>query len=66
MRIALGYDVWSVPAQAVEAIKIMVPTLDTRQLLQYLETLMRSREHSLRERLVSFARDHNVDVFQAV
>ena len=44
----------------------MVPTLDTRQLVPYLEQLMQSREHSLRERLMSFARDHNVNITQAV
>ena len=62
--IALGYQALSVPAQSVEAIKMMIPTLDTASLLPYLEQLMKSREHSLRERLQSFARDHNVDVFQ--
>jgi phosphotransferase system, enzyme I, PtsP len=64
--IALGYQALSVPAQAVEAIKLMIPTLDTASLLPYLEQLMKSREHSLRERLLSFARDHDVDVFQAL
>jgi len=64
--IVLGYEVLSVPASAVEAIKIMIPTLDTRLLLPYLEQLMKSREHSLRERLLSFARDHQVNLAQNV
>ncbi|MBI1216463.1 MAG: phosphoenolpyruvate--protein phosphotransferase [Alphaproteobacteria bacterium] len=58
--IALGYQSLSVPAQAVEAVRLMVPSLDTRQLVPYLERLMSSREHSLRLRLLSFARDHKV------
>ena len=62
--IALGYQSLSVPAQSIENIKIMVPTLDTETLRPYLASLMGSREHSLRERLQSFARDHNVTIAQ--
>lgn len=62
--IALGYETLSVPAQSVESVKIMVPTLDTATLRPYLSSLMGSREHSLRERLMSFARDHNVKIAQ--
>jgi phosphotransferase system enzyme I (PtsP) len=58
--IVLGYETLSLSAQAVEAVKMMIPTLDTRQLLPYLEHLMKSGEHSLRERLLSFAHDHQV------
>ncbi|MBI3440375.1 MAG: GAF domain-containing protein [Proteobacteria bacterium] len=58
--IALGYTTLSVSAQSVEAIKMMIPTIDAGQLLPYLEQLMQSREHSLREQLLSFARDHHV------
>ena len=64
--IVLGYEVLSVPAPAVGAIKMMIPTLDTRLLLPYLEQLMKSREHSLRERLLSFARDHQVNIVQNI
>jgi phosphotransferase system enzyme I (PtsP) len=64
--IVLGYEVLSVPAPAVEAIKTMIPTLDTQLLLPYLEQLMKSREHSLRERLLSFARDHQINVAQNI
>ncbi|MEZ0259503.1 MAG: phosphoenolpyruvate--protein phosphotransferase [Alphaproteobacteria bacterium] len=63
--IALGFTTLSASAQAVEAVKVMVPTLDTRSLVPYLEHLMNSREHSLRERLLSFARDHKVNLTQA-
>jgi len=58
--IALGFQTLSAPAQSVESLKLMVPSLDTRRLVPYLEHLMTSREHSLRERLISFARDHDV------
>ena len=64
--IVLGYETLSVPAPAVEAIKIMIPTLDTQLLLPYLEQLMKSREHSLRERLLSFARDHHINIAQNI
>lgn len=62
--IALGFNVLSVPVQSVEAVKVMIPTLDTARLIPYLEQLMTSREHSLRERLESFARDHDVNIIQ--
>ncbi len=58
--IALGYETLSLSGQSIEAVKMMIPTIDTGRLLPYLETLMNSREHSLRERLLSFARDHRV------
>lgn len=62
--IALGFQTLSAPAQSVEALKLMVPSLDTKRLVPYLEHLMTSREHSLRERLLSFARDHDVNITQ--
>ncbi len=58
--IALGYDTLSLSAQSLEAVKLMIPTIDTGRLLPYVEQLMKSREHSVRERLLSFARDHHV------
>ncbi len=60
--IALGYKALSAPPASVEAIKMMIPTLDTGRLLAYLEQLMKSREHSVREQLLSFARDHQVNI----
>lgn len=60
--IALGFGTLSVPAQSVGAVRTMIPTLDTRRLVPYLEHLMASREHSLRERLLSFARDHDIQI----
>lgn len=63
--IALGYRTLSASAQSLEAVKTMVPTLDTRQLVPYLVHLMSSREHSVRQRLESFAQDHQVNLAQA-
>jgi phosphotransferase system, enzyme I, PtsP len=64
--IALGFDTLSVPAQSVEAVKTMVPTVDIPRMRPYLDQLMASREHSLRARIASFARDHNVNILQSV
>lgn len=64
--IALGYQTLSVSAQSIESLKVMIPTLDTRMLLPYIERLMSSREHSLRDRLMSFAKDHNINLSQMV
>jgi phosphotransferase system enzyme I (PtsP) len=64
--IALGYENLSLSAQSIEAVKTMIPTLDTQKLLPYLEQLMQSREHSLRERLLSFAQDHQVNIAQDI
>ncbi len=64
--VVLGYQSLSVTAPQVEAVKMMIPTLDTGLLLPYLEQLMKSREHSLRERLLSFAHDHRVHITQDI
>lgn len=64
--VALGYQTLSVPAQSVENVKMLIPSIDTVQLKPYLDQLMKSREHSLRERLMSFARDHDVNILQSV
>ncbi len=64
--VVLGYETLSVTAPQVESVKMMIPTLDTRLLLPYLERLMKSRAHSLRERLVSFAHDHQVHIAQDI
>jgi phosphotransferase system enzyme I (PtsP) len=60
--IALGYQTLSIPAQSVETVKFMIPTLDCTRLRPYLDHLMQLRDHSLRERLLSFARDHKVHI----
>lgn len=62
--VALGYRTLSMSPQSIEAIKVMVPSIDTAVFKPYLASLMDSREHSLRERLLSFARDHNVTITQ--
>ena len=60
--IALGFQTLSIPAQSVEAVKFMIPTLDCTKLRPYLDHLMQLRAHSLRERLLSFARDHKIHI----
>lgn len=60
--VALGYQSLSVSPQSVETVKMMIPTLDAQKLLPYLEQLIKSREHSLRGRLLSFARDNKVNI----
>jgi phosphotransferase system enzyme I (PtsP) len=60
--IALGYQSLSMSVQSLENVKTMIPTLDTSRLVPYLVHLLDSREHSLRERIESFARDHDVKV----
>jgi phosphotransferase system enzyme I (PtsP) len=64
--IALGYETLSLSAQSLESVKMMIPTLDKGSLLPYLEQLMKSREHSLKDSLLSFARDHKVNIAQNV
>jgi phosphotransferase system enzyme I (PtsP) len=63
--VALGYESLSAPAQSVEAVRQMLPTLDTGRLVPYLEQLISSREHSLREQLAFFAKDHDVQIMTA-
>ena len=60
--IALGYQSLSIPAQSIENIKVMIPTLDCGKLRPYLDYLMQLRVHSLRERLLCFARDHKTHI----
>lgn len=60
--IALGYGTLSVSAQSAEAVRAMAATVDTSVLGPWLDRLMETREHSLRERILSFARDHSVSV----
>jgi len=60
--IALGYSNFSVSRQSVDVVKLMISSLETKPLMLYLKRLMASGEHSLRERLISFARDHKINI----
>lgn len=62
--VALGYQTLSMSPQSIEMVKVMVPNIDTTVFKPYLASLMDSREHSVRERLMAFARDHNVTITQ--
>lgn len=60
--IGLGFQTLSSSGQAVDAVRMMVPTVNTNVLAPYLDALMESREHSVRTRLLDFARDHGVNI----
>ncbi len=60
--IGLGYRDISMPPASVGAVKSMVRSLSVAALRGYLETLLDLPDHSLREKLRSFARDHGVDI----
>ncbi len=60
--IGLGYRDISMPPASVGAVKSMVRSLSVGALRGYLETLLDLPDHSLREKLRSFARDHGVDI----
>jgi phosphotransferase system enzyme I (PtsP) len=58
--IGVGLRAISIPPSAVGPIKMMVRDLNVEDLSGYLEPLIDSSEHSLRNRLQNFARDHGV------
>jgi len=58
--IALGARTLSVAPQSVGAIKALVRSLDSNRARTFLAPLVKSRDHSLRDRLNDFARDHRV------
>lgn len=58
--VGLGFRRLSMAPQAVGPVKETLRSIDARQLRAYLEPHLRSRDHSLREKLRDFARDHHV------
>ena len=58
--IGLGYRSLSLAATSIGPVKAMVRSLRCRPLEDYLKTIMEGSEHSLRDRLKSFAQDHGV------
>ena len=60
--IGLGLRSISTPPSSVAPIKMMVRGLKIGDLEGYLVHLLGSSEHSLRNRLQNFARDHGVSV----
>ena len=60
--IGLGFRIFSMPAQAIGRVKLMIRSLEKACLDDYLPQLLRSRHHSLRQELHAFAQDHKVRV----
>ncbi len=60
--IGLGITSLSMAAPAIGPVKAMVRTLDARQLGNYLAEICTGADHSLRPKLVTFARDHGIAV----
>ena len=57
--IGLGYRSLSLTAASIGPVKTMVRSLRLGVLRAYMQTILDSREHSLRERLRAFALDHD-------
>ena len=60
--IGLGFRTLSMTASAVGPVKAMVRGLRARPLAEYLRTVLDVPEHSLRDRIRGFARDHDIPV----
>lgn len=58
--VALGFKKLSMNAASLGAIKAMVLSMDTRQVQDYLQTILPIPAHSLREKLRLFAIDHDI------
>ena len=58
--VALGFKKLSMNAGSLGAIKAMILSMDTRQVQDYLETILPIPAHSLREKLRLFAIDHDI------
>jgi phosphotransferase system enzyme I (PtsP) len=60
--LGVGLRSLSMPPGAVGAVKMMTRSLDVKRLARFLDRLIDSPHHSLRELLRSFARDHGIVV----
>jgi phosphotransferase system enzyme I (PtsP) len=60
--LAIGYRSLSMASPNVGPVKEMVRTVDITAAAQYLDSLLRSSEHSLRNHLHDFARDHGISI----
>src|SRR3546814_207409 len=58
--IGLGYRCLSMPPGSIDAVRVMVRSLDARALKGYVDSLTGSANHSLRSKLRAFAQDRNV------
>ena len=60
--VGLGYRSLSMPPAAVGPVKAMVRSVEIDALERYLREQIRSSRRSIRENLLSFARDHGIAV----
>ena len=60
--IALGARTLSVTPQAVGSIKALVRSMNAERVRTFLSPLLKSRDHSLRDKLRDFARDHQTAI----
>jgi phosphotransferase system enzyme I (PtsP) len=60
--IALGARQLSVTPQAVGSIKALVRSMSAARVRNFLAPLVRARDHSLRDKLGDFARDHGTAI----
>ena len=58
--IGLGFRQLSMAAPSIGPVKAMVRSLELGRLAEYLEEIRGSADHSLRSKLIAFARDHGV------
>ncbi|MBO5997581.1 MAG: phosphoenolpyruvate--protein phosphotransferase [Alphaproteobacteria bacterium] len=58
--VALGFKKLSMNPASLGAIKAMILSMDTRQVVDYLQTILPLPAHSLREKLRLFALDHDI------
>jgi phosphotransferase system enzyme I (PtsP) len=60
--VGVGVRSLSMPATAVGPVKAMIRSLDRAALAGYLASILDRADHSLRDRLLAFARDHRVEI----
>jgi phosphotransferase system, enzyme I, PtsP len=60
--IGIGFRRLSMPFPAIGPVKAMARSLDLPPLAKYLDELTKLADHSVRKKLLSFARDHNIPV----
>ncbi len=60
--IGIGFRRLSMPFPAIGPVKAMARSLDLPPLAKYLDELTKLSDHSVRKKLLSFARDHNIPV----
>ncbi len=60
--VGIGFRRLSMPASAIAPVKAMVRSIDARELARYVDHLAALADHSVRDHLRAFARDHGVTI----